>query len=71
MCKALSEQLPLMDWQPVQQRLRCIGHMLNIAVQAFFHAKNEEAIKVAIEEAGRPGASIDDELLILSQKDEG
>ena len=71
MCKALSERLLPINWQPVQQRLRCIGHMLNIAVQAFFYAKNEEAIKLAIEEAQRPGASIDDELSALSEKDEG
>jgi hypothetical protein len=69
--QALSERLPPIDWQPVQQRLRCIGHMLNIAVQAFFYAKDEAAIKLVIEESLRPGASIDDELLALSQKDTG
>jgi hypothetical protein len=71
MCRALSEQLPKTNWQPAQQRLRCIGHMLNIAVQAFFYAKDEDAVKLAIEESERSGASIDDELFVLSRKDTG
>jgi hypothetical protein len=69
MCRALSEQLPEINWQPVQQRLRCIGHMLNIAIQAFFYAKDEDAVKLAIEESERSGASIDEELFALSRKD--
>jgi hypothetical protein len=67
LCEALQEQLST-PWQAVQRRLRCVGHMINIAVQAFFFAKNKEAVDLAIEEAERSGISIDDELSQLYEK---
>ena len=48
MCKELEQQLPTL-WQAEQRRLRCVGHIINIAVQAFFFAKDKEAVNLAIE----------------------
>ena len=73
MCEELSKRLFNAQWQPVQRRLRCIGHIINIAVQAFFFARSSEAVDSAITESQRSGFSIDDELTQLSEKsdDEG
>lgn len=40
LCRTLSQSLAQedIDWNPVQNRLRCYGHVLNLAVQAFFSA---------------------------------
>ena len=52
LCTALSEHL-LQDyavqWDPVQHRLRCLGHIINLGAQAFFFAKDQEAVNLAIE----------------------
>ena len=68
MCEELLKRLFDTRWQPVQRRLRCIGHMINIAIQSFFFAKNGEAVDYAIQESHHSGASIDDELSQLSEK---
>jgi hypothetical protein len=70
MCEALARQLPQTDWQPEEQRLRCVGHIINIAIQAFFFAKDSEALELAVTESQRSGVSIDDELCNLSEKDD-
>jgi hypothetical protein len=67
MCTELERQLPT-PWQAEQRRLRCVGHIINIAVQAFFFAKDKEAVDLAIQESQRSDASIDDELSQLYQK---
>ena len=67
LCAELERQLQT-PWQAVQRRLRCIGHIINIAVQAFFFAKDKEAVNLAIEQSQRSGFSIDDELAQLSAK---
>jgi hypothetical protein len=48
MCEELSKRLSYTQWQPKQRRLRCIGHIINIAVQAFFFARNNEAVDLAV-----------------------
>lgn len=74
MCDALRDALletnDESDWQPTERRLRCIGHIINIAVQAFFFAKDKEAVELAIEQAIHSLRHVDDELLLLSEKDE-
>lgn len=35
-------------WDPVQHRTRCLGHMLNLAAQAFIAAPNKEAVDHAM-----------------------
>ena len=67
MCEELQEQLNT-PWQAEQRRLRCIGHMINIAVQAFFFAKDKAAVDFALYESQRSGLTIDDELSQLSEK---
>jgi hypothetical protein len=72
LCRALSEALSkqLKNWQPSERRLRYIGYIINIAVQAFFFAKNKEAIEMAIQAASSLTTSIDEQLVLLSEKDE-
>ena len=71
MCREVERLLEGSHWQAKQRRLRCSGHIINIAIQAFFFAKNDEALDVVVAESERSNTSIDDELLSLSQKDEG
>ena len=67
LCEESERKLPI-PWQAEQRRLRCVGHMINIVVQAFYFAKNKEAVDLAIQESQRLGVSIDDELSQLSTK---
>jgi hypothetical protein len=69
LCEELQQQLTT-PWQAVQRRLRCVGHMINIAVQAFFFGKNKEAVDLAIQESQRSSLSIDDELSQLFEKND-
>ena len=50
LCRAIERQLALdgVAWDAATQRLRCLGHILNIATQAFMFAKDSEAVDVAI-----------------------
>lgn len=68
LCTALSEALN--DWNPQQRRLRCVGHIINLAAQAFLFAKSQEAVQLAIDEANATGLSIDEELLQKSEDDD-
>ena len=49
LCRAIERQLALdgIAWNAAAQRLRCLGHILNIATQAFMFAKDSEAVDVA------------------------
>ncbi len=44
-CDLLSAELN--DWHPEERRLRCIGHIINLAVQSFLWAKVQEAVHLA------------------------
>ena len=68
LCEALAKEV--VDWKPSERRLRCVGHIINLAVQAFFHATNAEAIELAISQATAPATSIDEQLVLLSEKDD-
>lgn len=46
MMEALSSRLPSLN--PVKQRLRCQGHVVNLAAQAFLFAKDSEALDEAV-----------------------
>lgn len=49
LCRLLGE---LYDgWDPKQHRIRCMGHVLNLACQAFLFTKDREAVKLAIQGA--------------------
>ena len=50
LCRAIEESLSKrhgIDWDARQNRLRCLGHVLNIAVQSFLFCRNEEAFDMA------------------------
>ena len=49
LCRILQKRFP--SWNAVQHRIRCIGHVINLAVQAFLFHKDEEAVEVAIQAA--------------------
>jgi hypothetical protein len=49
LCHELGEFLT--NWKPRERRLRCIGHIINLAVQSFFFAKDQEAVELAEEDA--------------------
>ena len=68
LCNALSQVLN--DWDPQQRRLRCVGHIINLAVQSFLFAKSKEAVELAITSANSSGLSIDEELLQKSENDD-
>jgi len=50
-------------WDPIHHRIRCHGHVTNLAVQAFLFAKDAEAIEIAIAEAEKNGEVTMDESL--------
>ena len=69
MCAAISEEIS--EFDPQERRLRCMGHMINIAIQAFLFAANKEAVEVALEAAeSQPDSALEDALTDASQKDE-
>jgi len=53
------------DWNPVPYRLRCNGHVINLAVQAFLFGKDKDAVEESIRQASqlsqeeRSGARLD------------
>ncbi|KAM0721329.1 hypothetical protein Q7P37_003033 [Cladosporium fusiforme] len=49
LCRAIERQLTLdgVTWNAATQRLRCFGHILNIATQVFMFAKDSDAVDVA------------------------
>ena len=45
LCRLLANGLE--DWDPVERRLRCFGHIINLPVQAFLFAKSKAAVDYA------------------------
>ncbi|TKA61827.1 hypothetical protein B0A49_11604 [Cryomyces minteri] len=43
----LAKQDPPIEWDPVQHRCRCFGHVVNLATQAFMFAEDSQAISIA------------------------
>jgi len=66
LCRAIAEAVP--EWNPVDNRLRCLGHIINLAVQAFSFAKDEEAIDEAERQSQRSNRDIDEEIALASMK---
>lgn len=60
LCAALAEELE--DWDPVRNRLRCLGYIINLAVQAFLFAKDDEAVEEAERQSQRTGQDLDTSL---------
>ena len=40
---------PERPYNAIQHRIRCNGHIINLAVQAFLFVKDDEAVELAIE----------------------
>lgn len=66
LCRAVAEAVP--EWSPVDNRLRCLGHIINLAVQAFFFAKDEDAIEEAERQSRRSKRGVDEEIALASVK---
>lgn len=66
LCRAIEESLSSrhdIDWDARQNRLRCLGHILNIAVQAFLFCRNEEALDTATQRVLNSGSVIEDAIV--------
>lgn len=52
LCRLLGEHLNDMGiaWDPRKQRIRCHGHVINLAVQAFLFVDSKEASRAAVEQ---------------------
>jgi hypothetical protein len=69
LCRELGELIE--GWDPLQRRLRCLGHIINLAVQSFLFAKNNSAVNAAMEYVSEL-RSIESRLIEQSQaEDEG
>lgn len=66
LCRAIAEAVP--EWSPVDNRLRCLGHIINLAVQAFLFARDEDAIEEAERQSRRSRRDIDEEIALASVK---
>jgi hypothetical protein len=69
LCRAIEESLSKshsIDWHAKQSPLRCLGHILNIAVQAFLFCRNEEALDTATQRVLDSGSVIED--AVVSEK---
>ena len=68
MCRLIEEELP--EFHTQERRLRCIGHIINIAIQAFLFAKNKDAVEVALEAAeAQPHSALEEEITAASKVD--
>ena len=67
MCRALSDSLGS-DWDAVEGRLRCAGHIINLPMQAFLFAKDNEAVEEALRQAALRGSEVDEEIAISSRR---
>lgn len=52
LCRFLGEHLQAkgISWEPTKQRIRCHGHVINLAVQAFLFMDSKEAARAALEQ---------------------
>ena len=59
-------------WDPVHHRIRCQGHVINIAAQAFLFAPDIQAVDKAVEEANTDeDTQIEDNLVQKLRKQQG
>jgi hypothetical protein len=66
LCRAIAEAVP--GWSPVDNRLRCLGHIISLAVQAFLLVRHEDAIEEAERHSRRSRRIIDEEIALASVK---
>ncbi|TKA55306.1 hypothetical protein B0A49_13415 [Cryomyces minteri] len=59
----LAKQDPPIEWDPVQHRCRCFGHIVNLATQAFMFAEDSQAISIAEQRVANSQSETIDEAL--------
>lgn len=63
LCRALADSLT--EFDPVERRLRCFCHMVNLAVQAFLYAENDQAVDYADALTAQSKLAVDDQVNAL------
>lgn len=53
----------------MERRLRCMGHFIILAIQAFFSCEGSSGVDVAIRDAEKLGYSVDDQLVRSTELD--
>jgi hypothetical protein len=66
LCRAIAEPVP--EWSPVDNCLCCLGHIVDLTVQAFLFARDEDAIEEAEQQSRRSRRDIDEEIALASVK---
>lgn len=66
LCRAIAEAVP--ECSPAGNCLRCLDHIINLAVQAFLFARDEDAIKEAERQSRRSRGDINEEIALASVK---
>ncbi|TKA53129.1 hypothetical protein B0A49_11929 [Cryomyces minteri] len=59
----LAKQDPSVEWDPVQHRCRCFGHIVNLATQAFMFAEDSQAKSIAEQRVANSQSETIDEAL--------
>lgn len=73
LCRAVERSMCSqgIQWSAATQRLRCLGHIINIATQAFMFAKDPEAVDIAAQRTANT-LSVEESIASLSQtQDQG
>lgn len=56
-------------WDPVHHRIRCSGHIINLALQAFLYLKDKDAIEEAVRQVSLDENSTIDKKLVQKMKE--
>lgn len=70
MCMTIAEGVDTARWDPEQRSRRSTGHIINLAIQAFFFTKDQAFVDLAIQDAERLGRSVDDQLVRSTELDD-
>ena len=73
MCRDIEEHLASIgiEWSALTYRLRCLGHVLNLPVQAFLFSKDSNAVEFAIQHAQQSNQPLDEAIADLSKDADG
>jgi hypothetical protein len=66
LCRAVAEAIP--GWSPVDNLLRCLGHIIKLVVQALLFAKDEDVIEEAERQSQPSQCDIDEKIALASVK---
>ena len=54
------------DWDPTLHRIRCLGHILNLAVQAFLFAEDQSAVDEAERQLNLSGSDVESQAIFTA-----